>query len=400
MKRVVLRVFLGLGLILIMAGAGGYILLRNSPAWDGLMLFSEGTRVENFRNLDALFPSDPVRRGTTVWALGEAPHSLPDGYGFEGENRDLAAFLDRTETTGLLVLHQGRIAHEDYRLGADETSLFTSWSVAKSMLSALIGIALEEGYITSIDDPVADYVSALDGSAYGAVPIRHVLTMSSGIGFDENYDNPLSDVYRIFMSFSTGTPLAEVLAGYEAEREPGIYNNYISSDSLVLGLVLESATGIGLAEYAQTRLWAPMGAEADATWSHSVSGETIAMCCFNATLRDYGRFGQLYLQNGARDDVQIVPQDWIEASITPEAPHLQPGDNPASFWSFGYGYHWWIPEDPQGDYLAIGIWGQYIYIDPSREIVIVKKSADAGFDTRDHETVAAFRAIARHVAGG
>ena len=115
-------------------------------------------------------------------------------------------------------------------------------------------------------------------------------------------------------------------------------------------------------------------------------------------MRDYARFGRLYLENGARQGVQIVPADWVATSTTPSAPHLEPGDNPASFWTFGYGYHWWVPEDPQGDYLAIGIWGQYIYVDAVRDVVIVKTSADPDFDDRDHESVAVFRAIAQAVA--
>ena len=123
------------------------------------------------------------------------------------------------------------------------------------------------------------------------------------------------------------------------------------------------------------------------------------MCCLNAALRDYARFGRLYLEGGARDGEQIIPADWVSASVNPAAAHLQPGDNPASFWTFGYGYKWWIPENPQGDFLAIGIWGQYIYIDPVREVIIVKTSADPLFDDNDHESVAAFRAIARAIAG-
>ena len=142
-----------------------------------------------------------------------------------------------------------------------------------------------------------------------------------------------------------------------------------------------------------------MGAEADATWSTDRAGREFALCCLNATLRDWARFGRLYLEGGAREGRQIVPADWVAASVAPTAPHLQPGDNPASFWTFGYGYQWWIPEDPQGDFLAIGVWGQYIYVDPSRDVVIVKTSADPLFDDNDHESVAAFRAIARAVAG-
>jgi CubicO group peptidase (beta-lactamase class C family) len=374
--------------------------LRQSPYWAGITLFSESHRVENFRAMDRVFPARAVPRAGDVWAFDHAPAPLPDTYTFEGEARDLAAFLDRTETTGLLIVHRGAITHEDYRQGADETSPFTSWSMAKSVLSALIGIALEEGHIDSIRDPIGAYVPALAGSGYGDVPIEDALTMSSGVAFDEDYDNPMSDINMLFIrAMAMGVPVDETLAGLERERAPGTYNNYISSDSMALGLMLEAATGMPVADYLSSRLWGPLGAEANASWSTDRTGREFALCCLNATLRDYARFGRLFLEGGAREGEQIVPANWVAASVNPEAPHLQPGDNPDSHWTFGYGYQWWIPEQPQGDFLAIGVWGQYIYVDPSREIVIVKTSADPHFDDNDHESVAAFRAIARSVAG-
>ena len=385
----------GLAVVLLVA----FLWLRDSPYWAGITLFAESKRVENFRNMDRVFPYRSVAGSDDVWAFGEEPRPLPLRYRYAGEDRDLAAFLDRTVTTGLLVVHRGNIVHEEYRLGAGETSSFTSWSVAKSVLSALIGIAVEEGQIESIRDPIGRYVPALAGSAYESVPIEDALTMSSGVAFDEDYDNPLSDVNMLFITFATGAPMEATLAELESLREPGSFNDYISSDSIALGLVLEGATGLPLDEYLETRLWGPMGAEADAFWSTSRAGQVLPLCCLNATLRDYARFGRLYLEGGARGDLQILPPNWIEASVKPTAPHLQPGDNPASSWTFGYGYKWWIPEAPQGDFLAIGIWGQYVYVDPLREVLVVKASADPGFDERDHESVAAFRAIAAAVAG-
>ena len=377
-----------------------FLWLRQSPYWAGITLFSESHRVENFRAMDRVFPARAVPRAGDVWAFDRAPAPLPATYAFGSETRDLTAFLERTETTGLLVVHRGAITHEDYRQGADETSPFTSWSMAKSVLSALIGIAVEEGHIASIRDPIGAYVPALAASGYADVPIEDALTMSSGVAFDEDYDNPMSDINMLFIrAMAMGVPVEETLAGLERVRDPGIYNDYVSSDSMALGLVLEAATGMPVAEYLSSRLWAPMGAEADASWSTDRTGREFALCCLNATLRDYARFGRLYLEGGAREGRQIVPADWVANSVAPMAPHLQPGDNPASFWTFGYGYQWWIPEDPQGDFLAIGVWGQYIYVDPLRDVVIVKTSADPLFDDNDQESVAAFRAIARAVAG-
>ncbi|MCC5964818.1 MAG: serine hydrolase [Natronohydrobacter sp.] len=387
---------LGILALLIFAG---FLWLRQSPYWAGITLFAKDYRVENFRDMDRVFPSRPVLRSGPVWEFDRDLRSLPDAYAFAGAERDLAAFLDRTVTTGLLVVHRGAIIHEEYRLGAVETSPFTSWSMAKSVISALIGIAVEEGHIASIRDPIGVYVPALDGTPYGAVPIEDALTMSSGIAFDEDYARAMSDINMLFIrAMAMGQPQVDMLAGLERVRDPGTFNDYVSSDTMALGLVLEVATGMPVAEYLESRLWGPLGAEADAFWSIDRQGQEFALCCLNATLRDYARFGRLYLDGGAREGVQIVPADWVAASVTPEAAHLQPGDNPASSWTFGYGYKWWIPEDPQGDFAAIGVWGQYIYVDPGREVIIVKTSADPDFDENDHETLAAFRVIAQAVA--
>ncbi|NYS26485.1 serine hydrolase [Rhodobacteraceae bacterium 2376] len=396
MFRITAWIFGTLALIVLVA----FLWLRNSPYWAGITLFAESHRVENFRAMDRVFPYRDIARSGAVWKFDRAPRPLPATYDFAGAEHDLGAFLDRTETTGLLVVHQGAITHEDYRLGADETAPFTSWSMAKSVVSALIGIAIEEGHIDSLRDPIYRYVPALAGSGYAGVSIEDALTMSTGVAFDEDYDNPLSDINMLFIrAMAMGIPVEDTIAGLESIRAPGEFNAYVSSDTMALGLVLEAATGMPIAEYLSSRIWGPMGAEADATWSTDRTGREFALCCLNATLRDYARFGRLYLEGGARDDVQIVPADWVQASVTPEAAHLQPGDNPASDWTFGYGYKWWIPEDPQGDFTAIGVWGQYIYIDPARAVIIVKTSADPAFDDNDHETIAAFRAIARAVAG-
>lgn len=396
--RFVVKIGLGLIVVITVAAAGGYLWLRNSPYWAGITLFAEDVRVENFRSMDQIMPAKDVPAGDAIWAFGVNIKGLPDTYVFEEAERSVTAFLDETVTTGLLVVHEGVITHEEYRLGGTETSPFTSFSVLKSVASALVGIALEEGHITGIDDQIIDYVPVLAGSGYDGVTIEDALTMSSGVAFDEDYANPMSGVNRLIYALMAGQILSDALAGLERVREPGRYNEYISADTIALGLVLEAATGMPNEAYLASRLWQPMGAEAPAFWNTGRAGEVLPYCCLNARLRDYARFGRLILEGGARDGVQIVPRDWVQISTRPSAPRLEPGDNPASFWTFGYGYQWWIPEDPQDEVLAIGIWGQYIYIDRAREIVIVKTSSDYDFDIRDHETVALFRAVAAHTA--
>ena len=393
------KILIAVLIVFVAITLSGFVWLRSTPYWAGITLFWESKRVENFRSMDTVFPYRPVARGGDVWSFGNAPRVLPQHFRFDGHSRNLADFLTDTKTAGLVVVHDGDIVFEDYRLGATERSKFTSWSMAKSVLSALIGIAVEEGAIESIGDPLSRYVPALAGSDYAEVSIEDVLTMSSGMGFNEDYDDPFSDVNMLFIDFATGTPMEDLLAGIGRVREPGVFNDYISTDTIALGLVLEAATGATMDRYLSTRLWSPMGAEDSAFWNTGATGQALATCCLNARLRDYARFGRLFLENGAREDVQIVPADWVASSVEPTAPHLKPGDNPASSWTFGYGYQWWIPEEPQREFLAIGIWGQYLYVDRNRRVVIVKASVDPGFDGRDHESVAAFRAIARSVAG-
>lgn len=381
-------------LVLVLLAGSGLLWLRSSPYWAGVTLFSEGHRVENFRSMDQIFPYQVISAGTSNWDLAQDARPIPETYVFEGQTKDIATFLGDTSTTGLIVLQDGTITFEDYYLGANAGSAFTSWSMAKSVLSALVGIAINEGHIQSIDDRLDRYVPALIGSGYEGVTIKQALTMSSGVGFDENYDNLMSDVNQLFFSLAAGTPMEKTLARLERGRAPGTYNDYISSDTIALGLMLEAATGMPTDKYLESRIWQPMGAEADAFWNTGRAGPVLPFCCLNATLRDYARLGRLFLEGGARDGYQIIPVDWVTASTRPGAAHLQPGENPASSWTLGYGYHWWIPENPENEFLAIGIWGQYIYVDQVRKVVIVKTSADYDFDTRDHESIAVFRSIA------
>lgn len=391
-----MKVMAGFMGLLLMICLGAFLWLKQSPYWAGITLFSDAYRVENFRSMERIFPYRSVASSGDVWMLETQLRSLPETYPFQGAERATERFLEQTITTGLLVLHRDSIVYEQYWLGAEENALFTSWSMAKSVLSALIGIAIDEGYIGSVHDAIGMYVPRLKGTDYGDVSIDAVPSMSSGMQFDEDYENPLSDINMLFIrAMAMKVPIEQLLAEQVAVREPGTYNNYISSDSMALGLVLEHATGMSLSDYLSTRLWAPMGAEANATWSKDRTGREFALCCINATLRDYGRFGRLYLEGGQREGGVIIPADWVQRSLNPTAPHLQPGDNPDSSWTFGYGYQWWLPEDPQGDFLAIGVWGQYIYVHPEYDVVIVKTSVDPNFDANDHESVALFRAIAK-----
>jgi CubicO group peptidase (beta-lactamase class C family) len=266
--------------------------------------------------------------------------------------------------------------------------------VAKSLTSALVGIAVEQGFISSVDDLVSSYVPELMNTAYHDVTIRNVLQMSSGVDFEESGADPNSDAFQLLSANLDSND--EYIYSLKDKRDPaGTHNYYASSDTQVLGMVLSRATGQSVSQFMATNLWQPMGAEKSATWVTDPHGVEATYCCVNATLRDYAKFGLMYLNNGKLRGYQIVPADWVADSLDTSSPQLTPGDNPLSNDSWGYGYQWWIP-DNKPDYMAIGIFNQFIYVDPARNIVIVKNSANPEylFDDMEEDHLYFFRKIA------
>lgn len=370
-----------------------------------LSLFEADHIIENFRTMDRLFDSRPVRAGADVWALpAGAPLELPATFPFGTQSINTAAFLDRTNTTGLLVLHDGNVVFEEYYRGETAATRHISWSVAKSFTSALVGIALHEGHIKDVMDPVTNYVPALANSGYNKVPLKHVLQMSSGVRFDEDYADFFSDINRMGRALALNQPIAEFVCSLENERPSGTQLHYVSMDTQVLGMVLRAATGKTLTELTEEKLWRPMGMEADAFWLVDNTGMELAFGCLNAVLRDYARFGLLYMNGGRRGESQIVPEAWVRASTTPDAPHLMPKADVTSNHAPGYGFQWWVPAGNRGDYLAIGVYNQFIYVDPARRVVIAKTSGNAHYlepgDRSEPQTTELFRAIAAQLAPG
>jgi CubicO group peptidase (beta-lactamase class C family) len=263
-----------------------------------------------------------------------------------------------------------------------------------------VGIAVEEGRL-DIAEPVTAYVPELAGSAYDGVRVKDILQMSSGAGWNEDYSDPDSDIGRLGRILAIGGSLDDFVATLEREREPGTYNLYNSADTQVLGLLLARVVGRPIAEYMQEKLWHPLGAENEAFWILDDEERALAFCGLNATARDYARLGELYRNQGRFDGQQIVPEAWVRASTTPDAPHLMPGyDNPDSDFNLGYGYQWWIPEGDEGEYTAIGVYNQFIYVNPARALVVVKLSAYSDYASsleesayRENETIEFFRAI-------
>jgi len=266
------------------------------------------------------------------------------------------------------------------------------------VVSALVGIAIEEGYIGSVQDLISDSVLELEGSGYEGVTIHHVLTMSSGVAFDEDYESFRSDVMWLpIRIFGFGESAVDILVSLERAREPGTFNEYISSDALALGVLVSRATGRSVSAYLEEVLWTPAGMEFPAAWNTDHHGNELTHAFLSGALRDYARIGRLYLNEGRRNGRTVIPADWVRETVERPEPHLQPGENPASSWTVGYGYQWWIPEEPEGDFVAMGIWGQYIYVHPTYDIVIAKTSTDDDFDLREKETIAVFRSLAREM---
>ncbi len=391
-------------LALVVVGLGFARRTELTRLYNVVTLFEEDHIIENFRHMDRAFEIREVKRSGPAFEFGQGePIELPKSFTWKDDTYETEAFLDKVWTTGLIVIKDDKVRYENYWRGNDASTKWISWSMAKSMTSALFGIAIEKGLIDSVMDPVTKYVPELEGSGYDGVPIKHVLQMSSGVRFDETYGDFGSDINRMGRALALGTPLIDFIKTLENEREPGTYNHYVSMDTQVIGQVLMNATGKNLSELTEEWIWSRIGPESNAYWMIDGAGAELAFGGYNAVLRDYARFGRLYLNNGNWNGEQIVPAAWVHDSITPDGPHLMPGaDNPNSNWVLGYGYQWWIPIDPDGEFLAIGVYNQLLYIYPKERLVIAKTSAypqytDEDGDASELQTIELFRAIARQL---
>ncbi|MGB8814174.1 MAG: serine hydrolase [Paracoccaceae bacterium] len=351
--------------------------------WAVLHLFDDNRIVHNFSHMDEAFLTRPVARGDGAvmpLPIGNAA-TLPDSVGPWIVNRVI---------TGLVVLKDGKIVHEGYYHGTDATDRRISWSVAKSLLSALFGIVMAEGAIDSLDDPVTKYAPLLVGSAYEGTTIRQVLNMASGVTFDEDYMAFNSDINKMGRVLALGGSMDDFAAGLKLrDREPGQAWHYVSIDTHVIGMVIRGATGRDVAELMSEKLIIPLGLETEPLYVTDGLGEAFVLGGLNMTTRDYARFGQLFLQNGIANGQQIVPANWVAASTARSAPTGSDG--------MGYGFQWWIPPGAGvGEFMAQGIYGQFIYINRPAGVVIAVNAADRRFTEEGVEgrNIAIYRAIA------
>ena len=349
-----------------------------------------------FQHMEHWFPMATV-------ANGDTPSTLPDGarlttaVGKSGPI-SLDAFNVENGSTGMLVVHDGKVLYEGYWQGADRATRFTSWSMAKSVTSTLAGIALGEGAIRDLRDPVIRYVPQLSDSAYRDVTVEQALQMSSGVWFDETYDSETSDVAR-FMTLGVRAGNANgFLTTLTAEAAaPGKKFNYNTAETQVVGWVVKNAVGKPLATYLSEKLWQPAGMEDDATWFvDEPGGMEAAGMGLNARLRDYARFGLLMLNDGVVDGRRILPEGWVARATRPSSPQVQLGALYEGY-PLGYQYQWWAL--PNGAFEAQGVFGQFLYVDPAHDLVIAKTSAwpTAWVDDREKAFSDVIDAIVRTV---
>ncbi|WP_270935185.1 serine hydrolase domain-containing protein [Falsiroseomonas oryzae] len=323
--------------------------------------------------MDRIFQSRPIAAASAPLPLRPGPDPTPEiRFSHGGRDWTLDSYLAATSTTAFLALRRdGTIVVERYLHQRRPEDRFASWSMAKTVVAMLVGLAVQDGRIRSLDDPVSAYVPGLADSAHGPVPIRHVLTMSSGVGFEEAYGRPGSDISRLALGSLHGHARGGVATVDWISRraaQPGALFNYASADTQVLGLVLSAATGQSLAALTEERIWRPMGAEFPANWLIDRAGQEVAFCCMNAALRDYGRLGLLMANDGrALDGRQVLPAAWVQAMMTPSAGAGAPGG--------GYGYQMWLSTGVE--YASFfGVRGQQISVHRASGMVFVRTAAN------------------------
>ncbi len=314
----------------------------------------------NFADIDdyKIFDNNIVEAASTPinWTEAENyPGTIPD---------DLNKYLEQIRSAALLVVQNGKITHEKYWSGYSDSSIVNSFSMAKSVVSLLTGIAIREGKIGSVDDAVGKYLPEFTKGEKAKLKIVHLLTMSSGSNWDESYANPLSVTTEAYY----GSDLYRVATSVDIVKEPGTYHFYKSGDTQLLGLIIEKATGKSLSAYTSEKLWKPLGAVHPALWSvDKPGGNEKAYCCLNSNARDFARLGQLMLDSGKINGTPVVDSAFFAASITP-CNIIDDTGKPCNY----YGYQWWLLPDYPGIFYARGILGQYIICIPEKNMVIVR----------------------------
>ncbi|WKA25871.1 serine hydrolase domain-containing protein [Bradyrhizobium roseum] len=370
--------------------AAGYPL--GSPAnW----FYDERVRVGSFSHLDGILPHYTLKKAAAPRPLPKISSAPKIEYRFEQQGLSLDDFLNRQRVTGFLLIKDGQVLAERYQYDRKPDNRFVSHSIAKSIVSIAVGLALAEKKIASLDDAIAKYVPQLAGNPYGETTIRNMLRMASGVPFQESYDGD-DDLAKFTRARIAHDSVVALRMFTTREVEQGARFHYASNQTVALTLLLRAVTGSSMSEYLTTRLWQPMGAEADATWIRMRDGTEVGAGSFNAVLRDYGRLGMLLANDGALDGRQILPKDYLrDATDWHRQPEAFAPRKATPY--FGYGYQFWLFPGEKRRFALLGVYGQSIFVDPELKLVMVvtavAKNASVGKESLGRERDALWRGV-------
>ncbi|MDB5475909.1 MAG: beta-lactamase [Phenylobacterium sp.] len=339
------------------------------PPTPSILVWKGETQAKGYRTIEAIYQTHTIKRGSKVHPLPRAAHQIDPTFQYDGKTWTVADYMTAYRVSGLLVLKDGKVVLERYGLGRKPADRWTSFSVAKSVTSTLVGAAIQDGKIKSLSAPVTDYIPELKGSAYEGVSVRQMLMMSSGVKWNEDYTDLKSDVA---VAGATVTepgvdPMVSYLRKLPRANPPGSKFNYNTGETDLVGILVSKAVGKPLAQYASEKIWKPYGMERDAVWMTDLGGYERGGCCISMTLRDYARVGQFILDGGKAGGRQIVPVGWTTEATAKQI------DNGATEPGGGYGYFWWIRSPDR--YEAVGIFGQSISTFPKARVIVVQNAA-------------------------
>ena len=340
------------------------------PDTPSILAWTPQQQSDWYRSIETVFKVTTIKRGGHVRSLPKAGRTIDPTFDYGGKSYTVDSYMAAFNVSGVLVLKDGKVLLERYAMGRKPRDRWTSFSVAKSVTSTLVGAAIQDGKIKSLASPVTDYIPELKGTGYDGVTIRQLMMMSSGVKWNEDYVDPNADVARAGTVSGTQTsvdgmnPIVAYMRGLPRAHEPGTLFNYNTGETDLVGILVSRAVGKGLAQYASEKVWKPVGMERDGIWMVDAAGQERGGCCISMTLRDYGRVGQFILENGKARGRQILPPTWTAEATTAQITNGIPT---------GYGYFWWMR--PNGSYEGVGIFGQSVTTFRSDRIVIVTNAA-------------------------
>ncbi|MEW4466593.1 serine hydrolase [Parasphingorhabdus sp. JC815] len=356
------------------------------PTDKNILFWTNDQRNKAFRMMDSLVPSNTIAAGEKPRIL-EQGKALPDEFQVDGKSLSIDQYMADQNAAGIVILQNGKIRLEKYRMDFGKDDRWTSFSVAKSLVSTMVGAAIKDGYIKSLDDPLVDYIPELKDSGYDGVTVQQLLTMTSGVKWNEDYADPKSDValFNNAKPVDGVDPIIVYMKTLKNEAEPGTRWQYNTGETNLIGVLVAKATGKTISDYLSEKIWVPYGMSHDAEWLLNEGGKEIGGCCISATIRDYALFGQFAMNDGKIRNESIVPDAWFAKAGTKQADIGVPGR--------GYGYQWWTFDD--GSFAAQGIFGQGIFVDPARKLVIASNGnwPSASPDDKKNQRIAFYNGV-------